>query len=486
MQYPIYSPDIQPYTTSVRKAIDDGWISSQGEFISKAEKACVNVIGSPYVVLVNNGTSATHLLYKSLKYKYPNLQRVYVPDYVFVAVWNCALYEYTPEQISVLKMNPKTLNMCEDEDYLLSLEANSAVVVVHNVGNIVNVPRMQRLRPDLVFVEDCCEAFLESYEGVTVGTKSLCAAVSFFGNKLITTGEGGLWYTHDKALYEFIYKSCHHGTTTERYVYDVLGYNYRMTNLQAAFLFDQLQDIQAILRRKREVYERYVRLLKDTDYTPSTTGLWMFILRSNTEPYSTLQTRLRTCGVDVRPMFYSIHTHSHLRSITAHSQDIQHSSLCMIPSSPTLSAYDQTYIIHCMIQPTVFDIRQATSTGLHEFLTHELPHTFRYFQTRDPTSCLERHQMTVLVYDQGSPVAYGHIDDFWIGVCVLPTHQRKGYGSYILNFLVLYAKAINASYLRLSVDKDNHTAIELYTKKGFTTLEIADTYYLMRKQLVYT
>ena len=121
MQYPIYSPDIQPYTTSVRKAIDDGWISSQGEFISKAEKACVNVIGSPYVVLVNNGTSATHLLYKSLKYKYPNIQRIYVPDYVFVAVWNCALYEYTPEQISVLKMNPKTLNMCEDEEYLLSI-----------------------------------------------------------------------------------------------------------------------------------------------------------------------------------------------------------------------------------------------------------------------------------------------------------------------------------------------------------------------------
>ena len=87
-----------------------------------------------------------------------------------------------------------------------------------------------------MFVEDCCEAFLETYEGSVVGTKSLCGAVSFFGNKLITTGEGGLWYTQDKDVYEFIYKSCHHGMTSDRYVYDVLGYNYRMTNLQAAFV----------------------------------------------------------------------------------------------------------------------------------------------------------------------------------------------------------------------------------------------------------
>ena len=483
MKYPIYTPDITPYTSSILKAISDGWISSQGEFIAKSEKMCSSLLGSPYVVMVNNGTSATHLLYKALKFKHPQIQKVYVPDYVFVAVWNCALYEYDSEQLSVLKMDPHTLNMCEDEDYIRSLEPNSAVVVVHNVGNIVNVPRLQRLRPDLIFVEDCCEAFLEKYEGSVVGTKSLCAAVSFFANKLITTGEGGLWYTNDKELYDFIYKSCHHGMTSDRYVYDVLGYNYRMTNLQAAFLCDQIQDIDSILERKRGVYERYMRLLKDTDYKPSTTGIWMFLVKAINDSYTNVQKRMKDRGIDTRPMFYDIHTHKHLQSIAAVPQDIEHSKLFMLPSSPRLSSFDQTYIVHNLLQKHNHDIRIASLTGLERFLKNPMPSSFRYFQTRNPTTSLVTHQLTVLVYDGDAPIAYGHIDDNWVGVCVLPSHQRRGIGSYILDFLVLYAKADALSFLRLTVDKDNTSAIKLYEKKGFEVSETTEKYHLMRKQI---
>lgn len=483
MKYPIYTPDVAPYTSSILSAISDGWISSQGEFIAKAEKLCSTLLGLPYVVLVNNGTSATHLLYKALKFKYPNIQKVYVPDYVFVAVWNCALYEYGPEQLSVLKMDSNTLNMCEDEDYIRSLEPNSAVVVVHNVGNVVNVPRLQRIRPDLVFVEDCCEAFLETYEGWSVGTQSLCGAVSFFGNKLITTGEGGLWYTRDKELYEFIYKSCHHGTTSERYVYDVLGYNYRMTNLQAALLCDQVRDIRDILKRKRDVYDRYVRLLKDTDYTPSTTGIWMFIARSNGESYMDIQTRMKERGIDTRPMFYDIHTHKHLQNIQTVHQDIGHSALFMLPSSPRLTAFDQTYIVHSLLQKHDTDIRIASLTRLEEFLKNPMPDTFRYFSRRSPTTTLVTNHLTVLAYHKDAPIAYGHIDDNWIGLCVLPAYQQKGYGSSIVDFLVLYAKASALSFLLLTVDKDNAAAIKLYQKKGFGTIEERELYYLMRRHI---
>jgi perosamine synthetase len=483
MRYPIYTPDIAPYTSSIQKAISDGWISSQGEFIPKAERVCSKLLGSPYVVLVNNGTSATHLLYKAIKFKHPHIDRIYVPDYVFVAVWNCALYEYKPDQISVLKMDSNTLNMCVDEEYICSLERNSAVMVVHNVGNVVNVPRLQRLRPDLVFVEDCCEAFLETYEGSAVGTKSLCAAVSFFGNKLITTGEGGLWYTNDKELYDFIFKSCHHGTTSERYVYDILGYNYRMTNLQAAFLYDQIQDIASILKRKRDVYNRYARMLLDTEYIPATSGLWMFILRSKNEPYSSIQARMNICGIDTRPMFYDIHKHTHLLSIDANTQDIGHSSLCMIPSSPRLSTFDQASIVQCITHIKNFDIRQATLPHLQDFLHNPIPPTFRYYETRSPVTCLVTHQLTVLLYDENIPVAYGHLDDSWIGICVLPSSQRKGYGSYILDFLILYAKANGNVYTRLTVDLENEAAIQLYKKKEFYTAETTEKYHLMQREL---
>lgn len=472
MKYPVYTPDIQTYTTSIHKAIDDGWISSQGEFIAKATEVCKQRLGVPYVVLVNNGTSATHLLYKALRFKYPAIARIYVPDYVFVAVWNCALYEYEPCQISVLKTNPDTLNMCEDEDYVQSLEPNSAVVIVHNIGNVVNVPRLKRLRPDLVFVEDCCEAFLETYEGQYVGTASLCAAVSFFGNKTITTGEGGLWYTHDKELYDFIYRSCHHGLSGQRYIYNVLGYNYRMTNLEAALLYEQMMDADTILARKQTIYDRYVKL----GLSPITKGRWMFVMRAPGHDWNALAQK----GIDTRPMFYGIHAHKHLEGIEAHSDDIRHSEILMLPSSPTLSAFDQTYIAHSVLYPSPLVIRQADKPTLEAFLRNPMPSTFRYFQTRDANV---QHQLTLLGFLDDQVVGYGHLDNQWIGLCVLPDFQKKGYGRLLLNFLILYARVSGYSFVRLSVDLDNTPAFSLYKSVGFEVVETTDRYYLMRKNL---
>lgn len=478
MQYPIYTPDISRYTTSIHKAIADGWISSQGEFIEKARNTASAVLGSPYVVLVNNGTSATHLLYKALKFKHPNLRRIYVPDYVFAAVWNCALYEYPPEMISVLPTDPVTLN-----PVFASLESNSAVVVVHNIGNVVNVPELQRQRPDLVFVEDCCEAFLESYEGRKTGTASLCAAVSFFGNKIVTTGEGGLWYTNDKELYDFIYKSCHHGMTSERYVYDVLGYNYRMTNLQAALLYDQLQDIATILDRKREVRYRYDALLPGW---MTTTGLWMNVLRIPGASYSVLAPQLRDLGIDTRPMFYSIHTHSHLLAISAVSTPIHHDELIMIPSSPGLTTIDQVLIASALravvagrCPPKVQRITASNRELLDAFVANELPSTFRYFTKRAVDTCLATHTATLVAMDGTRPVAYAHLDDRWLGVCVLPEAQGRGYGSFLVRCIMDIAWQLGVSEVRLTVDHDNQVAYRMYCQLGFVVQDSTDTYYCM-------
>ena len=342
MKYPIYNPDIAGYTASAHAALNAGWVSSQGEYIDKACELIKKRINTPYAVLMNNGTSATHMLYKALRFKYPGISKIYVPNYVFVAVWNCALYEYSSDQIELMETDPKTLNMREDDAYLKSLDANSAVIVVHNVGNVVNVPRLKRIRPDIVFVEDCCEAFLETYEGKTTGTESMCAAVSFFANKLITSGEGGVFYTSDKDVYDFVYKSCHHGMTSERYIYDVLGYNYRMTNIQAAMLYDQLLDADAIIARKRAVYERYVKLFGEKT---ATTGIWMFIARLP----GVSRTALAEHGIDTRPMFYPASRHTHLTLKGAESA-IEHENLIMLPSSPTLTEPDQKWIANVVQQ----------------------------------------------------------------------------------------------------------------------------------------
>ncbi len=472
MRYPVYTPDIAPYTASLHKAIADGWISSQGEFIETARSELSKRLGSPYVVLVNNGTSATHLLYKALKFKHPSVRTVYVPDSVFVAVWNCALYEYSPSQIVVLPTDPVSLNPVFPETFL----PDSAVVVVHNIGNVVNVPELQRKHPGLVVVEDCCEAFLETYEDRPTGTASLCAAVSFFGNKLVTTGEGGAWYTNDKELYDFILKSCHHGMTSERYVYDVLGYNYRMTNLQAALLTDQMRDIDAILARKRAVRDRYATLLPEWMIS---SGLWMNVLRI---PGGVSAGTLRAIGIDTRPMFYPIHRHAHLQCIQADSTPIGHEELVMIPSSPTLTAYDQAFIATAIravaagrIPPDVQRITPENRALLDSFVAHEMPPTFRYFATRSVDMCLVNHTLTLVVPD----VAYAHLDDRWIGVCVLPESQGRGIGAFLLDLVIAYARVEGIRPLRLTVDKTNTIALDMYRHRGFVVQSETERIYSM-------
>jgi perosamine synthetase len=475
MRYPVYTPDIAPYTASLQKAIADGWISSQGEFLAKAREEAARLLGTPYVVLVNNGTSATHLLYKALKLRHPSVDTLYVPDYVFVAVWNCALYEYRPEQLVVLPTDPVTLNPVFPETF----KPNSALVVVHNLGTVVNVPELQRKHPDLVIVEDCCEAFLETYEGRPTGTAGLCAAVSFFGNKVFTTGEGGLWYTHDKDLFETIHRMCHHGMTSERYVYDVLGYNYRMTNLQAALLYDQLRDAAAILARKRAVRDRYVAQLPWC----ITTGLWMTAVRLPGQSASALAESLRRYGIDTRPMFYPIHTHTHLQTIPATSTPIQHDELLMLPSSPRLTPVDQAIIattLRTLVEgrtpPTVHVITHETRGLLETFVAQPHPSTFRYFATRTVDHCLQSHTLTLIATEGDEVVGYGHLEDRWIGLCVLPAAQGRGIGRFLLDVL---CASTDERPLRLTVDTTNTRARDLYTRKGFVVEAITDAHLRM-------
>lgn len=338
---PIYTPRI--YTESAKNALESGWISSQGKYLDLARNKLKEIFDIPYVILMNNGTSSTHMLIKAIKYKYPEIAKIYVPNNVFIAVWNTVLYEYPSDTMEVLEMNPNTLNMRTDEEYINSLDKNSAVVVVHNIGNIVNVPRLKRLRPDLVFVEDNCEGLFGKYEGVYSGMSdsSLCSAVSFFANKTITSGEGGAFFTHDKDLYEFIYKTIHHGATGVKYVYDVLGYNYRMTNIQAALLYDQLMNLDKIREDKTRVFNRYKSQLKNTVIIPeaepgTVQSEWMFVCGIPDIQYADMERHMTSNGIDIRPFFYDITVHKHLENVprTTLSTNVTY---FMLPSYPDLT-----------------------------------------------------------------------------------------------------------------------------------------------------
>jgi dTDP-4-amino-4,6-dideoxygalactose transaminase len=115
---------------------------------------------------------------------------------------------YNIEQLEVMKMSLDTWNIETNENYIESLDKNAAVLIVHNLGNIINVPRLKKIRPDIIFVEDNCEGLFGKYNEIYSGTSSdsLCSSISFYGNKIITTGEGGAFLTNHQDIYEHIKK----------------------------------------------------------------------------------------------------------------------------------------------------------------------------------------------------------------------------------------------------------------------------------------
>lgn len=353
---PIYKPCIVKYKKSAHQCIDDEFISNHGKYVALATDKLASSIGARYCILMNNGTSATHCTIKAIKYKYPNVNKIYVPNYVFAAVWNCVLKEYSIDNVEVMKTNPTTYNIDTSEEYISSLDTNSAMIVVHNLGKIVNVPRLQRIRPDIVFVEDNCEGMFGYYENMFSGTNAFCSSCSFYGNKTLTTGEGGAFFTNDESVYNYIKQYYSHGMGTERYVHDVEGTNYRMTNIQAALLYEQLLDVKTILDIKTKIFTNYYMLLDeimDGLYIPikseenTTEACWIFsVIIPNTE-YKDIEEYLRSRSIEIRPTFYDIHRHRYLMHTIKH-QSVHVNTAVMLPSYPELTYDEQRYIVTCL------------------------------------------------------------------------------------------------------------------------------------------
>ena len=358
---PIYVPFLQKYKKSALNAIEENWISNYGVNISNAEEKLCNILGVKYCILMNNGTAATHALFVALKHFYPNVKKIYVPNNVFIACWNCALMEYPHTSIEVCQTNQDTLNMETSEDYIKSLEKDSAVLVVHNLGNVINVPRLKRLRPDLIFLEDNCEGLFGKYENSYSGTHSetFCSCASFYANKTLTTGEGGSFFTNNKEVYEFMRSTYSHGMTTKRYIHDKVAYNYRMTNVQAGFLYDQLCDIHTILKLKKEIFENYDYFLQEffenkkiKKYTvekDTEPGLWMYCILINGLDFLSFENFMDQKLVQVRPFFYDIRKHSHLKQIKCTQPECsKFKNGVMLPSYPALEKEKQEYIANCI------------------------------------------------------------------------------------------------------------------------------------------
>jgi perosamine synthetase len=500
----IYEPSISNYKTSAISAIESEWISNHGEFVKKSTQKIKEIINVKHAILMANGTCSTHCLFLALKFKYPNISKIYVPNNSYVAAWNCLLMEYDKNLIEVMKMDINTWNICVDKEYIKGLDTNSAVLIVHNLGNIINVPRLKIIRPDLIFIEDNCEGFTGKYESIYSGTSesSLCSSISFYGNKIITTGEGGAFFTNDDAVYNYILKVYSQGMSSIKYLHDTHAYNYRMTNIEAAFLYDQLNDFEHIINNKKRIFENYKNLLKPLIETNRVaifkeepnieSANWIFALRliNNKKGIQETSNFFKVNNIDVRPFFYPINKHEHLKDIFFEDpvSDILHNEIIMIPSSPSITLDTQKYIVKIIEifinNINIIEINDTNVELLTQFISNPLPSTFRYFEKRT-VEVIKDHAVTLLLKKEDKIIGYAHIDyekntnKYWFGICILPDHHNKGYGDYLMNNILIKSKIKNIEPIYLTVDNINIHAIKLYSKHNFKVIETNDTFTTM-------
>lgn len=357
---PVYKPYLPKESLKyAHDAIDSTWVSSHGKYLEHVKEPLKESCGSKYIILTNNGTSATHLLAIALKYKYPNVKNVIVPTNVYVAAWNMFLanpkYNLIPFDADEDTWN---LDISKLDEIYEARKNDTAFLAVHNIGNIINIPELKKRFPEWVFLEDNCEGFLGHYNDRPSGSESFASSVSFFGNKTITSGEGGMFCTNDKETFEYINRAKSHFITRDKFVFDGLGYNYRMTNVQAALLMGQLEILQEIRKKKLVLFDRYKHQLSGIDRIkfqkkePKTFhSHWMFGIKiedATKDEVDRLKLYLFQNDIDSRPMFPPIWKHPHLSyygkvTETPIAQKL-YDSVIILPSYPDLSSSSISYI----------------------------------------------------------------------------------------------------------------------------------------------
>jgi perosamine synthetase len=257
----ISRPDLQHEEfRSVLEAFISSWISSKGPYVERFEREFTTYVGAGYGVAVTNGTVALHLALMALGIG-PG-DEVIVPDLTFAATINAVLYcGATPVIVDV---DADTWTLSRDAVAGACTSRTKAVIPVHlygrpaEIGPIVSFARSR----GIAVVEDCAEAPGAAYGAKKVGQHGDIACFSFYANKIVTTGEGGICVTDSPQLADVVRCMRDHGMTPGRsYWHERIGYNYRLTNLQAAIGQAQMGRIDSVLERNRGIEALYRRAL---------------------------------------------------------------------------------------------------------------------------------------------------------------------------------------------------------------------------------
>jgi perosamine synthetase len=322
---PVSMPDLGGNEEKyVLEALRSTWISSTGAFVDRFERDFSHLCAVDHTIPVSNGTVALHLTMLVLGIGPED--EVIVPSLSYVATANAVKYVgATPVFVDV---DPQT--WCLDPNRLEEAitPRTRAIIVVHLYGHPADMDSINRiaLPYGIPVIEDAAEALLARYKGAVVGGLAKLAVFSFYGNKVITSGEGGAVTTNDPELAYRVRILRGQGMDPDRrYFFPVTGYNYRLTNLACAILCAQIERVENLVKRRREIFDAYNELLAGIPgigFQPvapwAEISPWLYCITVDAEHYrhkrEDLAGYLAQNGVETRPFFIPLHTLPPFRS----------------------------------------------------------------------------------------------------------------------------------------------------------------------------
>ncbi len=300
----------------ITEAVETNWISSAGSFINRFEAMFAEKVGTRYGVACMNGTVALHLALATLGLE-PG-DEVIIPAFTMIATANAVTY--VGARPVLVDSEPNTWNMDVAQIEAKITPRTKAIMPVHTYGHPVDMDPLMAIaqKHGLFVLEDAAEAHGARYKGRGVGSLGDAACFSFYGNKIITTGEGGMVTTNREDVARLAWNLRDHAFSTERHFWHkFVGFNYRMTNLQAAIGLAQAEQLEKFVAARRANSAYYTQLLRQIPgiITPpeapwATNVFWMYGILLEEEfglKRDQLRQALARRGIETRTFFIPMH-----------------------------------------------------------------------------------------------------------------------------------------------------------------------------------
>lgn len=317
MKIPVAQPDLTGNELNyVSQAITEGWISSSGRFLDQFENEFAKFCGTKHAIAACNGTVVLHLLLLAMGVG-PG-DEVIVPSFTYVASANAVTYTgarpiFVDSELEYWNLDPNKLEAA-------ITSKTKAIMAVHLYGHPADMLKINAIaqKYNIPVIEDAAEAHGAEINNSRVGGLSLAATFSFYGNKIITTGEGGMITTNDDQLAAKIRQLRGQGMDPQRrYWFPIVGYNYRMTNVAAALGCAQMERASELIAGRVNIAQIYNKFLKPVSrdlniHLPSEAPwaksvYWLYCIRVPAHLRDPLMAHLASIGVETRPFFPPMH-----------------------------------------------------------------------------------------------------------------------------------------------------------------------------------